>query len=93
MPREIFGPLEYSKFEKYLSSGLSVLKTIETGHHVTVAYHISPASLNTAHVCDNCGERARFLLYDRDHMAQTTVYLWCKRHASPAYEEWLGEAK
>lgn len=94
MPREIFGPYEYSKFQKYLSGPLKVIRNIEaTPYHTTIAYWILPASTNPAQVCDNCGDKASFILYDRDHMAQTTVYLWCKGHARPEYEEWLNEAE
>lgn len=94
MPKEIFGPMQYNDYKKYLAGPIKQIKNIESGRsHTTLAYWIPPNCCNESHVCDNCGGRADFLLYDKDHMSQTSVNLYCKSHANPAFEKWLNEAE
>lgn len=94
MPKEIFGPNEYEKFRKYLTGDLKLVKAIETSHsHTTLLYWIPPTITSDYMICDNCGTKAEFLFYDRDHMAQTVVNLWCADHTVPLYKNWLNEAK
>jgi len=94
MPREIFGPNEYSEYKKYLVGPLKSIKAIETTHsHTTIAYWIPPTTESDGRVCDDCGKKAFFLLYDRDHMAQTSVNLWCEDHVNESFKTWLNEEK
>lgn len=93
MPKEIYSPLEYEKYKKYLQGPLKQIKNLDTSRsHTTIAYWVKPTSENEAHVCDDCGRRALFLLYDKDHLAQTSINLYCSSHANPAFHEWLKES-
>jgi hypothetical protein len=90
MPKEIFQSNEYEKYRKYLTGNLKLIKAIETCHsHTTIAYMILPTTDNENHKCDKCGSKASFLLYDRDHMGQTSVNLWCEEHVEPIFKEWV----
>lgn len=91
MPKELFqlGSREYSK---YMSGGMTQIKTVESNmaHH-TYLYYINPANTNTNLICDNCNNKAEFLLYDDDHMKQVYISLWCEEHAPAQFKNALEE--
>jgi len=93
MPKEIFGPYEHEAFREFISGPLVQIKNIEaTRNHTTIAYWIPPSSINDKQICDDCGNKASFLLFDRDHMGQTSINLWCNDHVNPTFIRWLNEA-
>jgi hypothetical protein len=94
MPKELFNPNQYNEYSRYLKKDLKLIKTIEsTSAHHTFAYWIPPTNTNQLMVCDNCSARATFLVFDQDHIGQTSVNLSCGAHASPAFQGWLNEAR
>lgn len=94
MPKEIFGPAEYDKYRKYLTGDLKLIRVIEASHsHTSILYFVPPTINEDYMVCDKCGEKAEFLFYEKDHLAQTTVRLWCSEDTVPIYKDWLKNAK
>ncbi len=92
MPKELFTYQNYEEHKKHMDGPLKFLKSIEVSHsHTTIAYLIMPTTQNPKHICDDCKKTARFLVYDRDHMAQTAINLYCEDHAHPAFKDWVNE--
>ena|SRR3990167_3641177 len=86
MPKE--STRDYSQIQPYLQGGDFLRQiVVESSHsHQTVIYLLKPlldllSVSNPYRKCDDCGKRARYMYYDKDHTALYTLHLWCPDHA------------
>lgn len=68
-------------------SYLRWLQTMPSGvNHETTLYEIKPiAPLNDNTRCDNCEEKGKFILHDKDHLNEHSINIVCPEHSPKTF--------